>query len=668
MLLTSLLAAGLIAQADPALNFLANHVDGREAAQQLPRYLKAKAFRMLDARAATVAGVRSTAALDARRREVRAKLTEALGGFPERTPLNARVTGKLDFATHTVEKLIFESQPGFHVTANLYLPKSGQAPHPAILFPLGHEGGAKAHEAWQEVLITFAKRGYVCLAWDTLGQGERIQMWDADLNASKGSGSSTIEHTLLGLQTLLMGDSLARYTIWDGIRALDYLISRPEVDPKRIGLTGNSGGGTHTSYLGALDDRFAAAAPSCYLTTWRRLLETIGPQDAEQCIPPSIALGLDHADFAEVFAPKPFLMLVAVRDFFSVAGARHTFAEAQRLYDSLGQAAKFDKFEADDGHGYTKPRRERAYRFFSQWLEGRENNEAEPQNTILGEPQLWATRSGQVVEELKGETVHSLNLKRFAALRRGTADIEQIRRFTGFAPPSGRVAAIPYGSTERRDVVESYTIEKYLLPVEPGLDLPALLYLPAATGKRPATLLAWGAGKAQAHGAAARLAASGRVVLSMDLRGLGETRPVSINYGSDWGRFFGDYESSMTALLTGKALVIQRAEDIARGVDFLAGHARVDAAAIAVEARELGAVPALYATVFDRRITGTRLERMVESYEAIIRNRLHRGQWENIVTGALKHYDLPDLVRLAGAGRVRIAEPLNPLGQPIPAR
>ena len=112
------------------------------------------------------------------------------------------------------------------MTANLYLPKTGRGPYPAILFPLGHEEGAKAHGVWQQLLVTFAKNGYVALAWDTIGQGERVQLYDEDFQTSKVVRSTT-EHTINGIQTLLVGDALARYTIWDGMRALDYLVSRP---------------------------------------------------------------------------------------------------------------------------------------------------------------------------------------------------------------------------------------------------------------------------------------------------------------------------------------------------------------------------------------------------------------------------------------------------------
>ena len=657
-----LLACTAFAQAPADLNFLANQVDGRELREMLPNYVKGRAFRMLDDRRQRVAALGSSQDIFRHRQQYREKLIRLLGGpFPEKTPLNPRVTATLDFPEFKIEKVVFESQPGFHVTANLYLPKKGRGPHPAILFPLGHEAGAKAHEAWQYVLVSFVKKGYVCLAWDTIGQGERIQMWDDDFRQSKVIRSTT-EHTISGLQTLLNGDPLARYTIWDGIRALDYLLSRPEVDAKRVGVTGNSGGGTHTSYLASLDDRFAAAAPSCYLTNWRRLLETIGPQDAEQCIPPSISEGLDHPDFVLSFAPKPYLMLTAVRDFFSIAGARETYAEAARVYDSLGAADRFGKFEADDGHGYTKPRRLAAYRFFGKHLLGAEDTEGEPAVKILLEEELWATSTGQVVTEFpKGETVHSLNLKRLAQVRGQAPNLDGLRRVLSFAPLSTPVPVRSYGTLER----DGYRIEKLTFDPEPGILVPALLYLPNDSGRKPAVLLAHGQGKSAGHATAEQLVRDGKVVLSVDLRGLGETRAFDDENGSDWPRYFGDYRSAMTALLTGKPLAGMRTEDLARAIDLLRSRPEVDPSSLLAYGVDSAAVPVLYAAALDSRITSVVLERMVLSYETVVRQRISRSQWENAITGVLRHFDLPDIARLLAPRQVRLVDPVNALGQPV---
>ncbi len=660
-LVWAVMALPLTAQAPNDLNFLTGQSDGRDLRGMLSRWLHERAVTQIDQRREAVAKITSAQGLQARRQYIRERMTRALGGFPERTPLNARVTAVMDRGDHRVEKIVFESQPGFHVTANLYLPKSGRGPYPAILFPLGHEQGAKAHATWQQLLVTFARKGYVALAWDTIGQGERIQLWDQDAGESKVVRSTT-EHTINGLQCLLVGDALARYTIWDGMRALDYLLSRPEVDPKRVGVTGNSGGGTHSAYLGALDDRIQVAAPSCYLTSWKRLLETIGPQDAEQCIPPMLADGLDHADFVLAFAPKPYLMLSAIRDFFPISGARETFAEVQRVYDTLGMANRMSMVEADDGHGYSGPRRAAAYKWFSKWLKNEEDSAPESPAPIASEEELWATKSGQVATEFHAETVFSLNQKRFAEVRQGGATVDTARQMTGFRRGTQAPPVRNYGTV----TAAQYRLEKLVYESEPGIRIPALLYVPEGSGKRPAVILAHGEGKSAAHTKAAEMAGGGQVVLSVDLRGLGETRTESGRNGSDWPRYFGDFESAMTALLTGKPLVGMRAEDVSRGVDLLVSRAEVDPGRISAFGVDLAAAPVLYAAAFDDRIGAVTLERMLVSYESIIRGRLHRQQWENAVHGALRHYDLPDLARWMGSRRVRLVEPVNGLGRAIP--
>src|SRR5438552_17514779 len=127
---------------------------------------------------------------------------------------------------------------------------------------------------------------------------------------------------------MLVVDRVARYTNRYFMRDGHYVLSRRAVDPELNGLTGNSGGGTHTAYIAALDDRIQVAAPSCYITSWHLMLDTIGPQDAEQTFPLWLQEGLDYPDYLYAFAPKPYILLSAIRDFFPIAGARETFAEA----------------------------------------------------------------------------------------------------------------------------------------------------------------------------------------------------------------------------------------------------------------------------------------------------------------------------------------------------
>ncbi len=673
----------MIAQGQTAeeLNFLKALTDFQQIRSMLPAYVNGRAAALLRERSAEIERISTKPDVEKRRAYTRQKMIEALGGLPERTPLNARTVAVLDRGDYKIEKVIFESQPRFYVTANLYLPKSGTAPYPGILFPLGHEEGAKAHSAWQQVLVSLAKKGFAALAWDTLGQGERVQLYDPDFGESKLVRSTT-EHTVMGIQCLLIGDSLARYTIWDGMRALDYLVSRPEVDATRIGCTGNSGGGTHTAYLSALDDRIKVAAPSCFLTSWRRLLETIGPQDAEQCLPPWLENRLDHPDFVHAFAPKPYLILSAVRDFFSITGARETYAEAKRLYGVLGAPEQLSMVEADDGHGYTKPRRLAAYRWFSRWLKGTEDTESEPEVTIASESDLWCTQTGQVATELGGETVVTLNQKRVerllpkraewssqAQLESYRKEIEkEARRLSGIAATgkstgNQTVPVSSFGVIER----PGYRIEKLIYESEPGIKVPALLFVPSGPeGRKPAVVFVHGRGKAADAGAGGdveQLVRTGQVVLSVDVRGMGETRQSADS--DDFFRYFGIFESAMTALLTGNPLVGMRALDIQRGVDLLSSRTDVDPQRISAVGKEKGTVPTLFAALLDTRIKKLALEGMLVSYQSAVHHKIHRGLFEDVIVGVLKSFDLPDLVAAMSPRPVWIVNGTDPLGHRV---
>ena len=635
----------------------------------LPAYLKAKALELLEERQRIVAGISTRADLEARQKYVRERIWSYLGGHPERTPLNPRVVGSLDRGDFRIEKIIFESRPAFYVTANLYLPKSGSSPYPAILFPLGHERGGKTNRDWQHTLAGLARRGFVCLAWDPLGQGERIQMWDEDLHDTKVYGGSTVEHTMIGSQCLLTGTHVAQYTIWDGIRALDYLLSRPEVDPKRVGLTGNSGGGTHTAYIAALDDRIQVAAPSCYMTSWRRMLESIGPQDSEQVFPFFLKDHLDYPDYIYAFNGKPFKMLTAIRDFFPIGGARATYAEARQVLGRLDLQDKIEKFEADDGHGYTAPRREAGFRWFTRWLEGSENTSPEAPLQLATAEELQCTPTGQVKTSFPNATdVFTMNRKLAEQLRAGRHPSAETvraraRELTYYQPHTGALHTVSYGALER----PSARVEKLTYETEPGISIPALLFVPpGGPARKRAVILSDSRGKAAAAADAEKLAEKGNIVLVPDLRGFGETEPP-LDRRDYFFRNFGDYESALTALLVGKTLVGMRAADVTAGVDLLAARADVDPARIAAVGRADAALPTLFAALFDRRINRVVLDQMLVSYQSVVDERLNQNIPAEIVPSALKYFDIPDVVSALSPRQVAIFNGINPLGQELTA-
>jgi len=649
------------------LDFLHGLSEYEQIRRMLPEYMEREAQSLIRERQHSL-DVSTPEGLARRRAYVRERILHAIGGLPDRTPLNARTVETLQRDGYRIEKVIFESQPHFYVAANLYLPATGEGPFPAVLYPLGHELGGKANPTWQQMLVTLARRGYVALTWDTLGQGERVQIYDDDLGDSKLRGSTT-EHTIQGTQCLLTGDAIARYTIWDGIRALDYLLSRKEVDPARVAVTGNSGGGTHSAYLAALDDRIKIVALSCYITSWHWMMKTLGPQDAEQVFPRWLADGLDYPDFIYAAAPKPYLMLSAIRDFFPIDGARETFHEAQ-------QFANVRMFEADDGHGYSQPRRMAAYDWLSRHFRDREDTAPEAPVIPESAETLYCTATGQVTTSLGGETVFSLNRARAERLRQNRsqpADAASLGAWqnkvrtaaitrTGFRPASGTVSSTGYGTLRR----EGYRIEKLTYESEPGILIPALLYFPESdNARRPAVIIADGQGKSAAAKPAEELARSGVIVLSVDLRGMGETKIAPDVNDTDSYRYFGDYEDGMTAILMNRTLAGMRARDILRGVDLLAARDDVDPNRLSGIGRNGAAVPLLYAGVFDTRLRSIALEGMLVSYDAVVTTRIHRLIFEQIVPGALADFDLPDLAAAIAPRAVWISDAITPAGASV---
>jgi cephalosporin-C deacetylase-like acetyl esterase len=634
----------------PNLDFLTNQVDGRALREMLPTYLR----EQVRLRRNTAPTSRAT---------FRARFIEGLGGLPARTPLNARVAGTLERDGYRIEKIIFESQPGFFVTANLYLPTSGKPPYPAILFPIGHEPGAKAYPVWQQILATFARRGYVALTWDQLGQGERVQHWDDALGSSKVAPSTT-EHTVLGIQTLVTGDALAKYTIWDGIRALDYLLSRPEVDAKRVGVTGNSGGGTHSTYLAALDDRLHVAAPSCFITSWQRLLETIGPQDAEQCIPGFLGSGFEHVDFIRAFAPKPFLVMSAIRDFFSLQGARSTFATATEAYIAASARDRISMAETDEGHGYSSELRLASYAWFDRWLKNKSAPAREEAIPPATPEELACTATGQVATALNGETVFTLNRTRARALNTpASVAPDAVRRQISWREDNTPPTVRAYGSERAGDLL----VEKLVYESEPGILVPAVIVSKPASNPvpRPAVLLASARGKRAAWSELQALASRGAVVLAIDARGLGETRPTSATKGGSWQEWFGDYDSAMTSVMLGSSLVAQRAHDIQRAFHLLAARPGVSLAHIFGAAQGSAAPALLHAAAAGVPFQRLLLDGMIASYRSVAEAPIHRETFESIVPGALRSYDLPGLAAMLLPKPVIIVDAISPMGEPL---
>ncbi len=258
------------------------------------------AQRQLSERQARAEAVRTQEQAEARKTAVRSAPMQVIGGWPDHSgSLNARITGSIDAGDYTIEKVAFESLPKYWVTANLYRPKQAGR-YPGILFAPGHWDQGKPIA--QRIAGNLAMKGFVVLAYDPVGQGERLQAFDARKGGSL-DGGSVEQHLAAGALNILTGETFSKYHIWDARRALDYLVSRPEVDPERIGATGCSGGGTITTYISALDHRIRVAAPACYMNSFR--VSSADRGDAEQSLPGFLASGLDQTDSSSCSRRSP---------------------------------------------------------------------------------------------------------------------------------------------------------------------------------------------------------------------------------------------------------------------------------------------------------------------------------------------------------------------------
>lgn len=635
--------------------------------KMLHAYLLAEAQKHFDARRAEVAKLKTADDVRKRQEKLRASMIEALGGFPEKTPLKAQVVGMEQRDGYRIEKVLYESRPNHHVTATLYLP-DGKGPHPGCIMPIGHSNNGKAADYIQRGSILLAKNGIACLAYDPIGQGERKQLLD-ELNKA-AIPSSTSEHTLVGVGAMLLGQGTATYRIWDGIRSLDYLESRPEIDAKKLGCTGCSGGGTLTSYLMALDDRIACAAPSCYITSLERLFATIGPQDAEQNITGQVALGIEHADYLTMRAPRPTLLATATQDFFDIQGSWTSFREATQIFGILGHSERVNLVEYNTKHGYPKPQREAVTRWMRRWLLDKDDAIIEPALTIAKDADLQCTRTGQVLDSLRGKSVFHINAEQEAKLAKEREaklakqpreeTLQQVRKLIGL-PDKVKAATL---KKLDETVYESGNLRyrKVLFETEPGVLVPALHFL----GARPANCLVLyvhGMGKtgdAEPGGQIEKLTREAIDVLALDLRGMGETAPSPPS--AKPGFFGNDFTNAYLAFHLNRPLLGQRVHDMLAVNEYLHGEQKAFPKVNTIVWAKGSAVPiALHAVALEPRLKSCVTDGGVISWAAVVRSPINNNQLTNVVPGALKVYDLPDLATLIAPRRLQIRA-VNPQG------
>lgn len=599
-------------------------------------------------------------------REVKAKIRSCFGPMPAKTPLNAKVTGKVDRDAYTIEKVIFESRPGFLVTSNLYIPKNRKFPLPGVVASCGHSNNGKAGDTYQSFAQGLARQGYVVLIFDPIGQGERLQYVNEKLDSKIGNGVQ--EHLYISNQQLLTGENFPAWRAWDGIRALDYLLSRPEVDPKHVGLTGNSGGGTMTTWLCGLDDRWTMAAPGCFVTTVRRNLENELPQDSEQYPPKMLALGLDHDDFIAAMAPKPVILLAKERDYFDVRGTEEGFTRLKHLYKLLGAPDNIAMFTGPTGHGYSQENREAMYRWFNRVTKV-SDAQSEPAITLEKDETLACTPRGQVAE-LNSRTVFSFTAETSKALAKtrqrlsGAALQQAVTEVLQLPPRNGTPdARILNRITRRQYPTKDFTA--YAIETEPNVQAivyrlsDAPHYSRPLTGQKRAVLyvshLSSDAELREEPLLRELLASEANASFyTCDVRGIGESLPNTCGENHFFMPYGNDYFYAGHSLMLDWPYVGQKTFDVLRVLDWLKfyGHTEIHLAA-----KGRGAIPATFAALLADNVVQVTLKNALTSYTDIAEAEHYAWPLSCLLPGVLTKFDLPDCYRTLEQKRLRQVEP-----------
>jgi len=308
---------------------------------------------------------------DERLARVRAGLSRSFGRAPEPCPLVPEVLGTVMRDGYAIERLTFQSRPGVRVTANLYRPDPVRARCPGVLSVHGHWAWARMDAHVQARCIGLAKLGYVVLCIDAFGSGERATQ----------PAAGTYHGGLTGASLWPVGTPLIGLQAHDNRRAVDYLVSRAEVDPARLAVTGASGGGNQCLYAGATDERLAAVIPVCGIGTYDAYLATAC------CVCEVNVGGAAYAttgDLLAMVAPRALLVVSASRDAlqFSVGEAAKSVAAARQRFRLLGQEAKIRHVAIDSGHDYNQPMREAMYGWVEKWLRGQGDGSPIPEPSI----------------------------------------------------------------------------------------------------------------------------------------------------------------------------------------------------------------------------------------------------------------------------------------------
>ncbi len=641
-------------------------------------------------RAVDEAGARATARITpdewpkarlAAQRRLRSSL--GLDPLPSRnTGPDARLVGRVDRDDYYVEQLVLEPRHNFLMPAHLYVPKHLRGPAPAILYSPGHWMiNGKTEPDIQSCCIGFAKLGFVVLTFDPIGQGER--------------GASFEDHARRAL--LLVGLSQEGLMAWESIRAIDYLLTREEVDGNRIGMTGASGGGLNTIYTCAVDERIAVSVPVCYVVSFSRFYRAMRGlnwnNQYDLCNQvPNVIRDLEMAGLCGLIHPRPLMFINGTLDpQFPVDGAQQVEAQIRGIYDQVG-GERLRAIAVESDHGFVQVMREATYGWFRKWLQGVGDGNPYPEPALTTEPPDAA--------ELKcfpgtpsirsGPAIRALTLQRAEAIKRERRSAAQIDWPQWAAALRSELAeclgvrvsdSTTMSGSPEASLIEDRAgrVERHLLEPEPGIVLPAFVIRPGDRDAATTVVYCCDEGKVggRSTGFLGEATERGALALAVDPRGFGETTPQpppiqavatldgKILYRPTREGDSLEFEVATNALMLGPSLLGQQVSDLVAAVRYasqMAPHSSISV----VGSGPIASLLALYAGVFCDNVSTIVAERLLPSYELLAEEEAQRFPMTAYVFDMLHVADVPQVAALLAPRRLVIPGPIGACLQPMP--
>jgi hypothetical protein len=576
--------------------------------------------------------------------KVQARLKKIFGPFPAIPPLQPVITGTVEKNGVLVDKVYFQSRPGHFVTG-LFLRAVGSGSDlPGVLGVCGHAEIGKGQDKYQLFSFGLARKGFAVFLVDPVGQGEMLQFRSNNPGYPDYVKGATHQHNQLGKQLLLNDELLCNYYVHDARCAIDYLLSRPEVRPGKVAVTGNSGGGQMSYYLFGLDDRIEIAAPSCHMNKLAWIFKDEIATDAESS-PPGLrgCLG-DRPDFLIAGAPKPCLLIGQKRDFVDLRGLQESYAEAQRIYRALGQEENLQLYLGPGVHGYHLDGREAMYGFFTKYYFG-QADPVEPPLELLTAEEYTVTPTGMAIDLPGAKSISAMLYEKlppsprpnsgpaFAALLRDKLQLQTLQ------PP------VPEYRTLRpvwRG--EGKTLCMYAIVSEPGTTAVPVLHCitPASEpllpeGSRASLYLA------HLDAEQELLAMEDcQSVFALDVRGIGKSASLNGKPNSDYLEPFGrEYFIEVTAKFLGDSFLGGKIRDVLATLALLHNAGYHD---LTLHGRGLGGLLAAYAAALTPLpVSKIILQNTPRSFLELLQRNFIACPQSYLVPGFLTVGDLPDL-------------------------